>query len=154
MLYRYRDPDATTPRLAKGLSSEHPNPKAQGRLANELALKGMLDPGWAVLPLELVQWSGRPTLLLADPGGEPLEGLLGQSLGTGLFLRIACALAAALARLHAQGIVHKDIKPANVLVNLRTGAVHLMGFGIATRPRRPTTSPAPWPTWPPSRPAA
>ena len=142
MLYRYRDPDATTPRLAKGLSSEHPNPKAQGRLANELALKGMLDPGWAVLPLELVQWSGRPTLLLADPGGEPLEGLLGQSLGTGLFLRIACALAAALARLHAQGIVHKDIKPANVLVNLRTGAVHLMGFGIATRLPRERHAPA------------
>ena len=36
-------------------------------------------------------------------------------------------------QLHQRGIIHKDIKPANVLVNCVTGQCWLMGFGIASR---------------------
>jgi serine/threonine protein kinase len=34
--------------------------------------------------------------------------------------------------LHAAGLVHKDIKPANILVNDATGEVRLSGFGLAS----------------------
>ena len=57
------------------------------------------------------------------------------------FLRFAVGLAAALAKLHKRGLVHKDIKPANILVNSATGAIRLTGFGIASRlPRERQTS--------------
>jgi serine/threonine protein kinase len=49
------------------------------------------------------------------------------------FLRFAVGLATALNRLHKRGLIHKDIKPPNVLVNSATGEVWLMGFGIASR---------------------
>src|SRR6202011_3300279 len=49
------------------------------------------------------------------------------------FLRFAVGLATALNRLHKRGLIHKDIKPPNVLVNSATGEVRLMGFGIASR---------------------
>jgi serine/threonine protein kinase len=56
-------------------------------------------------------------------------------------LRIGINLANAIGQLHRRGIVHKDIKPANVLVNSATGRVWLMGFGIASRLPRQRQSP-------------
>jgi serine/threonine protein kinase len=41
------------------------------------------------------------------------------------------------------GLVHKDIKPANILVNGATGEVRLTGFGIASRLVRERQSPHP-----------
>src|SRR3984893_8737558 len=62
---------------------------------------------------------------------------------TGQFLRLAVALSAALGRLHGSGLIHKDIKPANVLVDSATGRVWLTGFGIASRLPRERQSPEP-----------
>jgi serine/threonine protein kinase len=58
-------------------------------------------------------------------------------------LRIGISLANALGHLHRCGIVHKDIKPANVLANSATGQVWLTGFGIASRVPRERQSPDP-----------
>ena len=133
VLYRVQQSDVDVTRLALTPAGDSPALASLGRLANEYALREELDPQWAVCPLELIRRDGHSFLMLEDPGGEPLEGLLGQAMEPGLFLRIASGLATGLARLHAQGIIHKDVKPANVLVDARSGAVHLMGFGIASR---------------------
>ena len=61
----------------------------------------------------------------------------------GRFLRLAVAMSAALGRLHESGLIHKDIKPANVLVDSATGQVWLTGFGIASRLPRERQSPEP-----------
>jgi serine/threonine protein kinase len=61
----------------------------------------------------------------------------------GQFLRVAYALSAAIGRMHATGLIHKDIKPGNVLVNMSTCEVWLTGFGIATRVQRALQSPVP-----------
>src|SRR6185437_9896571 len=53
------------------------------------------------------------------------------------------AMTAALGRLHAQGLVHKDIKPGNVFVNSATGQAWLTGFGIASRLPRERQRPDP-----------
>jgi predicted ATPase/signal transduction histidine kinase len=49
------------------------------------------------------------------------------------FLRLAVGLASALGKLHQRCLIHKDIKPANILVDSASGAVWLTGFGIASR---------------------
>ena len=49
------------------------------------------------------------------------------------FLRFAIGIATALSGLHEKGLIHKDVKPANVLVSPATGRARLMGFGIASR---------------------
>jgi len=59
------------------------------------------------------------------------------------FLRIAVGLAAALGQLHERGLIHKDLKPANVLVDGASGQVWLTGFGVASR--LPRERPAPQP---------
>ncbi len=79
--------------------------------------------------------------MLEDPGGEPLDKLLGMPMELERFCCLAIAIAAALGRLHARGLVHKDIKPANILVHQVTGEVRLTGFGIASRLMRERQSP-------------
>src|SRR5271168_2446440 len=59
------------------------------------------------------------------------------------FLRIAVPLATAIGRLHGRGLVHKDLKPANILVETASGSVWLTGFGIASRLPRERQAPAP-----------
>ena len=59
------------------------------------------------------------------------------------FLRFAAGLATALGGLHKRDLIHKDVKPANVLVDPATGQVRLMGFGIASRLSRERQAPEP-----------
>jgi serine/threonine protein kinase len=113
--------------------SEHPVPATLERLEHEYSLRDELDSEWAARPLTLVRPQGWPTLILEDPGGEPLDRLLGQPMEFSRFLRIALGLAGALGKLHQRGLIHKDIKPANILVDSASGAVWLTGFGIASR---------------------
>jgi PAS domain S-box-containing protein len=124
-------------------AAEHPTPAILDRLANEYGLKDELDGAWAVRPIALVSESGRPMLVLEDPGGEPLDRLLGRPLDLSHFLRIAIPLAGALRHVHERGLIHKDIKPANILVDLASSGVWLTGFGIASRLPRERQAPAP-----------
>jgi hypothetical protein len=122
-----------SPLLVVAPASAQPSPGSLTRLEHTYALRDEVDPAWAARPLRLVRDRGRPMLLLEDPGGEPLARLLGQPWEITSFLRVAIGLAAALGRLHERGLIHKDVKPAHILVNAATGAVWLIGFGIASR---------------------
>ena len=113
-------------------------------LEHEYALRADLDPTWAVRPRALLQHQGRPCLVFDDPGGE----LLAQRLGTppmdvGLCLRLGVGLAAALGALHRRGIIHKDLTPGHVMIDVATGQVWLTGFRIASRLRRERQTPEP-----------
>ncbi len=132
------------PLLAVRPSSPQPSPETLARLQHAHALREELDPAWAARPLRLEPRQGRLTLLCEDPGGEPLLRLIGQPLEIASFLRLAIGVATALAQVHQRGLIHKDIKPANVLVNSVTGQAWLIGFGIASRlprERQPSSPP-------------
>ena len=124
-------------------ASEHPTPASLDRLTHEYGLKDELDAAWAARPLELVRDHGRTVLLLEDSDSEPLGRLLGAPLELGRFLRLAAGIASALGKAHRRGLVHKDIKPANILVNRTTGEVRLTGLGIASRLLRERPAPEP-----------
>jgi predicted ATPase len=113
------------------------------RLEHEYALKCELEANWAARPVALTHNKGSMALVLEDPGGVPVDRLLGRPLAVSPFLRIAIPLAGALRRVHERGLVHKDIKPANILADVESGGVWLTGFGIASRLRRERQAPAP-----------
>ena len=71
-----------------------------------------------------------------------LEGILGRPLELTRFLNLGIAVTAALRQVHQHGLIHKDIKPANLLVDA-AGNVRLTGFGIASRLPREHQAPAP-----------
>jgi serine/threonine protein kinase len=122
---------------------DQPAPLSIARLEHAYALRNEFDPGWAARPLELIHDHGKLALLIEDHGGEILARLLGKRWELELFLRATMGITAALGRLHQRGFVHKDIKPANVFVNVATGAAWLSGFGLASRLPRERQSPEP-----------
>jgi predicted ATPase/signal transduction histidine kinase len=132
--------------LAVGTRTADPAAPGIERLAHEYALGTDLDRAWAAVPLSLARHDGRPLLLLEDEGGEPLDRILdrqdGRRLDVARFLTLASDLARALGQMHGRGLVHKDIKPAHVLVD-GEGRVRLTGFGIASRTRREPQVPTP-----------
>ncbi|SIO17909.1 PAS domain S-box-containing protein [Bradyrhizobium erythrophlei] len=125
------------------VAAEETSPGGVERLEHEYALKSELDAEWAARPVALKHDSGRMTLVLEDPGGTPLDQLLGRPLDVSHFLRIAIPLAEALRHVHERGLIHKDIKPANILVESAGSGVWLMGFGIASCVPRERQAPEP-----------
>jgi serine/threonine protein kinase len=122
---------------------KHPTLASLNRLAHEYGLRDELDSAWAVRPLELVREAGRTLLLLEGTGGEPLERLLGAPMEIGRVLHLAVGIVGALGKVHQRGLVHKDLKPAIILVNGANAEVRLTGFGIASRLPRERQAPEP-----------
>src|SRR5712672_2556030 len=124
------------------LVAERPTSTSLNRLEHEYALAAELDPKWAARPLALARHNGNAALVLDDNGSEPLDLILSRPLELTRFLRLAISLATALGQVHRHGLIHKDIKPANVLVDA-AGNVRLTGFGIASRLSREHQAPEP-----------
>ena len=103
------------------------------RLEHEYALKSELDADWTARPVALTHHNGRIALVLEDPGGAPLDRLLGRALEISHFLCIAIPLAGTLRQMHERDLIHKDIRPPNILVDTASGGVWLTGFAIASR---------------------
>jgi hypothetical protein len=102
--------DEPLPLLAVTPSSAQPSPETLSRLQYVYALRDELDPAWAARPLKLEARQGRLTLLMEDPGGEPLLRLLGRPWEITPFLRLAIGIATALGQVHQHGFIHKDMK--------------------------------------------
>ena len=143
-LYRGTDLSNRIPILA--VAAEQPSPQRLRRLEHEWSLAIELDASWAARPLALTRHQGRAVLILEDPGGEPLDLVLKRHAGDpselGRVLRIAIGLATAVGKVHRRGLIHKDLKPANALVD-DSGHVWLTGFGIASRLPRERLAPPP-----------
>jgi PAS domain S-box-containing protein len=135
-LYRGSERGSQAPILAVAITAERPSPRSLKRLEHECSLASELDPAWAAQPRGLTRHKGHAVLILNDPGGEPLDRIMerhrGQPLDLTRWLTTAIGLAAALSQVHRQGLVHKELKPANALVD-DGGRVWLTGFGIASR---------------------
>ena len=145
-LFRGRHHGNPSPVLVVAPAAEQTFPQSLRRLEHEYSLAAELEPEWAAKPLTLTRHEGRTILVLADPGGEPLDRVRErereQPLDLARFLRLAINLATALGRAHQRGLIHKDFKPENVLVD-DAGRVWLTGFGIASRLPRERQAPAP-----------
>jgi PAS domain S-box-containing protein len=144
ILYRghARDAEAASV-LLLAPTSTHPAPETLKKIEHEYSFGSELDPTWAVRPLALSHCEGRSVLVLENRGGEPLDRLIQGPMELSQFLRLAIGLATALSQLHKRELIHKDVKPSNILVDSATGRVWLTGFGIASHLPRERQSLAP-----------
>ena len=143
ILSRAISPGQTSPILVAAPAQAQPTTMNVAQLEHAYALRNEIETSWAARPFELVHHQGKPALLMENPGGELLAAMLVTPWELTQFLKVAIGLAVSLGRLHEHGLVHKDIKPANILVNKATGEAWLIGFGIASRLARERQAPEP-----------
>ena len=133
-LYRgYRDVDGA-PVLVEALNEDYPAARDVARIRHEfLVMRGLVLPS-VPEALGLSPCRNGVALVLSDAGKRPLvERLRGGRQDVGVVLRLGAAIARALDRVHLVGLVHKDVCPANLLVDDGTLEVELIGFGHASR---------------------
>ncbi len=140
VLWRARS-EALGPVLVLVPTEEEPPPQVLSRFRHEFSLKDKLDGGWAVRPAILAERSGSVEMLLEDPGGITLDRMLRDRVpdGSGIsgldigdFLAHALRIAQSLALMHGSSLIHKDIKPSNILIPPDGQPVRFTGFGIAS----------------------
>ena len=98
----------------------------------EFNLLHRLDVTGVVKPVALAEGPQRLAMILEDMDAEPLEVvLLRQRLDVTTCLRLACQLARILSDLHAAQVIHRDIRPANLML-FASGEICLVDLYLAT----------------------
>lgn len=140
-LYRARRLTDRTPVLVK-LLPQHASAAQSARFRREYVLLQTLKLAGVAKPLALVDDCGRLASILEDFSGESLETVLcpGPCPDLPRCLAIAHRLADALAGINTAHIIHRDLRPANILVAPETGDVLLVDFSLATTQKH-TVSP-------------
>jgi serine/threonine protein kinase len=120
--------------ILKLLKAEYPTLEAITRLKHEYQIRKNLDIEQIVKAISLETFDNRLGLVLEDFGGESLgKQIEKERLSAIVILNIAVQIVKALAYLHQNQIIHKDIKPSNIIINTQTKQVKLTDFGIATK---------------------
>ncbi|WP_437791704.1 AAA family ATPase [Sorangium sp. So ce693] len=143
ILYRARREEDGRPVVLKALRRDHASPRALGRLQHELEVARALDSSVVIKAYGIEPFRDQVTLVLEDFGGRSLDRLLDgdgpmramggmRGMAVESFFPLALRLTDALAELHRHHIIHKDIKPQNLLCNPDTGEVKITDLGIAS----------------------
>jgi hypothetical protein len=106
------------------------------RFQREAEVSGVLNDPGIVTIYDVGDSELGPFLAMEYVPGKPLDGIIRSGelpiMPLKTKLRIACGVAAALDHAHARNIVHRDVKPGNVIIT-ESGRPKLMDFGIAKR---------------------
>ncbi|MGQ9871311.1 serine/threonine protein kinase [Leptodesmis sp.] len=121
------------PVMIKLLQREYPTFNELLQFRNQYLIAKRLEIPGIIRPYSLEPYRNGYALIMEDMGGISLRDYLKtRSLSLRQFLQIAIPLAAILYDVHQQRIIHKDIKPANILIHPETQEIKLIDFSIAS----------------------
>ncbi|MCA9693574.1 MAG: serine/threonine-protein kinase PknK, partial [Myxococcales bacterium] len=133
LVFRGRRVADQKPVILKCLRSESTSTRELARLRREYEILSRFDDDSVVRVIALERIGGSLALVIEDFGGTTLRELIrGEGLDVAIFLRLAIPLADAVALVHSRGVIHKDIKPENILIEPRSGRVALADFSVSS----------------------
>jgi serine/threonine protein kinase len=119
--------------IIKTLKAEYPTIEQLAQLRHEYKILQSLEIEGIVKPLALESYQNGLALILSDFDAESLKTFItNQKLELRQFLQIAIQLSKTLDQLHQNNIIHKDIKPHNILIAPQTGEVKIIDFSISS----------------------
>lgn len=129
--------------ILKCTKSEYPTARELSRLRREYLILQQLPAQCGAEPIGLEELGRGLVLIMADRGWPTLREVIDAGvLDIQSSLELAVSLAQALAIIHREGIVHKDLTPRNILVDQASWSVRLIDFGISSRISREKIRPA------------
>lgn len=133
------------PVVVKLLKNEHPSFNELVQFRNQYTIAKNLNFSGIIQPYHLQPYGNAYALIMEDFGGVSLLDYMRkriedkQSFPIIEFLTIALQLCDILHALYQQRVIHKDVKPANILINPATKEVKLIDFSIASLLPRETS---------------
>ena len=120
--------------IVKTLKAEYPTLSDITRLRHEYQILHSLNVEAIIKAISLESYKNGLALILEDSGSEPLnDWRRGKKLTIIQFLTWGLQLVSALAEIHKHNIIHKDVKPQNIIINPATEKVQIIDFSIASR---------------------
>jgi predicted ATPase/GAF domain-containing protein/tRNA A-37 threonylcarbamoyl transferase component Bud32 len=120
--------------IIKVLNAEYPTPREVERIKREFEITKQLTMPGVITTYGMEQYQNTPALIFEDYGGVNLRSFVGKiNSNMELFLNVALQLSGTLGEVHRNRIIHKDIKPSNILINHQTFEVKLVDFGISSQ---------------------
>ncbi|MGK7925686.1 MAG: AAA family ATPase [Spirulina sp.] len=126
------------PVILKFLKRDYPTSEQIRRYKQEYHLTCQLDAPGIIKAYSLEQWQRSYAIVLEDFGGISLQQWLKKrkTLELQEFLELAISMTESLGQIHDRDIIHKDINPANIVVNPETKELKIIDFGISTQLNR------------------
>ena len=134
IIYRAVRESDRSPAIIKILNTEYPTIEQITRLRHEYKISSDLKLEGIVKPHSLEKYKNSFALILEDCGGQSLRHhLAGKSIKIQKFLPLAIQVAQTLGEVHQNQIIHKDIKPSNIIISPDFEQVKITDFSMATR---------------------
>ncbi|MDJ0726243.1 MAG: AAA family ATPase, partial [Prochloraceae cyanobacterium] len=127
--------------IIKTLKKDYPKIEETASLLHEYEIVKNISSERIVKVYDIERYKQSFALILEDFGGESLQELLAtRKLKLKEFLNVAIQLSLILDEINQQKIIHKDIKPSNIIIHPKTLQVKLTDFGVATRLTKETNT--------------
>ncbi|MDJ0837335.1 MAG: AAA family ATPase [Acidobacteriota bacterium] len=143
LIYRGYHTDDRRPVIIKAPSEETSHPGKLMQLRREYEIGRKMNSPHVIAYYDLISFDGSQAIVMEDFGAEalsrhiPPEGLEPEA-----FLKLAVQIVAGLEAIHNQHVIHKDVKPSNLVIE--GGRVKWIDFGLSslfTRETMTTVSP-------------
>lgn len=121
------------PVVVKVPAGEYPTIRDTARWRHAYEIANTIKSDGIVRHLALEKYNNGVALILEDFGGVSLDRILAEGkMEIGTFLRVAITLSETVAAIHDAAVIHKDLKPANIVVAPGSGVVKITDFGISS----------------------
>jgi predicted ATPase/serine phosphatase RsbU (regulator of sigma subunit) len=131
--YRGRKENERGTVLVRLLKAKFPSQSEIARFKQEYELIRSLDLDGIVKTHEVLEYNDSFALVQEDFDGVSLKAILEKTTRSDVpsFLRTAAAIAETLGNLHLKDLIHRDIKPHNILIDKKSDRVKIANFGIS-----------------------
>ncbi len=137
LVYRALREADQQPVILKLLKEDYPTPTELTRYKQEYEITRNLAIDGVVKTYSLEPYQRSLVMVLEDFGATSLkEWRQGQPLPLKEFLQLGIKITQTLGEIHQQNIIHKDINPSNIVLNLETQELKIIDFGISTQLKR------------------